>query len=222
MSGGSSGDEFQTLLNSCGVASGSSLCYSNTSGSSTSSSVENISTSSSIENGDQLTITFVPKEPHADFLSPFLDEVFSIDAIFPEELSLPVGCVSPNKTFNDRYSGGLVPPHPSTSVPLWSDCADVENSFSELFNTMTSDERPNSVSSSNSKAIQQLCGDGLLLKSMEKGGKHLYDFLKTCLIISTWNKQKGFRLPSHEYELLQIIMWCDLKSLVLSILMNDE
>ncbi|ODN06225.1 hypothetical protein Ocin01_00470 [Orchesella cincta] len=145
-----SGEEFRTM-----IGGSSSSCYSTTS--SNSSSVENISTSSSIENGDQLTITFVPrKAPSSRCLSPFLEDVFSIDDI----------------CFGDRVS----PVQKSfRGSPSWY--SDINSAVSPLKTVTNDDESGSSSSSGYSQAIQHLSGDGILLKSLEKGGSVTYELM---------------------------------------------
>ncbi|CAL8077497.1 unnamed protein product [Orchesella dallaii] len=148
-----SGEEFRTM-----IGGSSSSCYSTTS--SNSSSVENISTSSSIENGDQLTITFVPRKvPSLRSLSPFLEDVFSIDDICFGDRVSPV-----QKTFRGS--------------PSWY--SDINSAASPTLKTVTNDDESGSSSSSGySQAIQNLSGDGILLKSLEKGASFPYLHLST-------------------------------------------
>lgn len=180
MSGSSSEEILRTMTG--GGASSSSFCYSTTSGSSNSSSVENISTSSSIENGDQLTITFIPKDKASSSrgmfnLSPLLQEVFDLDAfcLADEEDSSrkvsPLVPVQKNKSFCGRTS--LSPTSsPSSAASLWYD--EGRTSVPTLLKTVTNEDdecTSSGASSGYSHVIQHLAGDGILLKSLEKGGE---------------------------------------------------
>lgn len=183
MSSGGSGtgtgtEDFRRMTSRSGggAGGGSSSSWSTTSGGSSggsnSSSVENISTSSSIENGDQLTISFIPRNKSQGLsrcLSPLLEDVFSLidDMGFSD-----VSRVSPvEKTFNGGGDVGGGSTSSSASPPMWYSDIDRAGSVQSLLKAVTNDDEcASSSSSSYAQIIQHLAGDGILLKSLEKGG----------------------------------------------------
>lgn len=167
----------EELIRTVNGGGNNSFSYSTTSGSSNSSSVENISTSSSIENGDQLTITFVSQKSPSSrgVIGSLLQDIFSVEdaCLFEDDRVSPVCSVAahpPNKSFCSRRSVSPASSTPSSASP-WYDSG-IKTSASSLHKTLTNEEndRPSSSSSSYSQVIQHLSGDGILLRSLEKGG----------------------------------------------------
>lgn len=169
----------EELIRTVNGGGNNSFSYSTTSGSSNSSSVENISTSSSIENGDQLTITFVSqKSPSSrSVIGSLLQDIFSVEdaCLLDDDRVSPVCSVGahPNKSFCSARSLSPASSTPSSASP-WYDSG-IKTSASSLHKTLTNEEndRPGSSSSSYSQVIQHLSGDGILLRSLEKGGNIL-------------------------------------------------